>query len=609
MLGHPSNKSNTVAEATKRARTSVIPHDVSGSRSAIIEIIPRGGFNFPETPPDVSSMINLPHYPAGGLGGGAGHPSAPNPFAMPNTPPPGFGDPSAGTEYGAIPNRGAMMREIDAMMAGQGQDPQRIIDRLGEVNGGQRGIWGASAFPGDPNNAGAVAGDETGMYGGSAFPGDPNAAGASSVGNNPYGIGGVSPFPGDPSNAGESAKAPNPYGALMRGTESRDPNNAATYGVEPEVVTDYDRMSMMDPGSGWMQQNSQENIQYEAEQKLEAQRQALIEEQEARWGEASNKDEQEQYLKDMEKAMRTQMLLSGLAAWSGNAGAARMADMWGANAQAILNKKYEFAAGNRIAEMSNALMYDKNKKPDRPESREELYRALDIMGASAAERDYFDGLFFGDGTVADDRSGNYYNPNTRDLIRATPEQIAQLPNAEEYLKAGEASIANLTKMEGLKPTAAMREWQMYEQAYADWVQMPEGKKKDAEAERLARMARAFNLGDKNILSDEDKLDMFDKLFKGANNRYELPKDSDGKQIRIDQNYTKDKAVREWINSTGKFAGNGLKEQFARAKAEAAPEITEEEKATAVKVTSKGQYDSLESGTVVVDENGNYGRKP
>jgi len=105
-LGHPSSKSNTVAEATKRARTSVIPHDVSGSRS----------------PADLGMEITLPGA-TGGLGGGAGHPSAPNPYSLPNTPPPGFGDPSMGVEYGAIPNNGDMMRQIDAMMDPSTQAP------------------------------------------------------------------------------------------------------------------------------------------------------------------------------------------------------------------------------------------------------------------------------------------------------------------------------------------------------------------------------------------------------------------------------------------------------------------------------------------------------
>jgi len=39
--------------------------------------------------------------------------------SFPNSGPPGLGDPSGGVEYGGIPNRGAMMREIDAMMAPQ----------------------------------------------------------------------------------------------------------------------------------------------------------------------------------------------------------------------------------------------------------------------------------------------------------------------------------------------------------------------------------------------------------------------------------------------------------------------------------------------------------
>ena len=106
--------SRNVAEALKRARMSINPH--------------AGFYDFSPTQylPD-EDMYGATDVVEQRLPSG------------PNYGPPGFGDPSIGTEYGAIPNRGRMMREIDQMIQG--------MPRQGGIGGGAKAPWDTSGTP------------------------------------------------------------------------------------------------------------------------------------------------------------------------------------------------------------------------------------------------------------------------------------------------------------------------------------------------------------------------------------------------------------------------------------------------------------------------------
>ena len=321
-------------------------------------------------------------------------------------------------------------------------------------------------------------------------------------------------------------------------------NNLERTAVDYDVAREYDKTSK------------------EINKRLADQR---IADHEARYGamKAEEAERQEKYLEDLAKIQKKQRMFMVLGALSGDPNIASIAGSIAQQDLDVLNKKYEWASGDRTAQMQRALMYNSNGEYDPPESRQELYSALSTMGANSTEMDWFDDQFFGAQDAIEAETGqNYYHPEYG-MIRMTESQVNSLPNSYEYIKAGDFSLAELQKGGG-KGTAAMREFAMYEDAYKKWQQMPEGDAKNAEYERLARMARAFDLNDTSVLTNEDKVDMFDQLFKGRNSRYSLPKDKNGKQIKIDKTYTKDKAVKEWINSTGRFEGIGLKEQFAEA---------------------------------------------
>jgi len=190
-------------------------------------------------------------------------------------------------------------------------------------------------------------------------------------------------------------------------------NNLERTSVDYDVAREYDKTSK------------------EINQRLADQR---IAEHEARFGamKAEEAERQEKYLEDLAKIQKKQRMFMVLGALSGDPNIARMAGMIAQQDMAVLNKKYEWASGDRTAQMQQALMYNSNGEYDPPESRQELYSALSTMGANSTEMDWFDTQFFG----SDVQGQNWYNPQTKDYQWT---DSGQSPGAG-YLEIGDYKV-------------------------------------------------------------------------------------------------------------------------------------------------------------------------
>ena len=412
--------SRTVAQAVSRARTSVNPH--------------AGFFDFSP----IQYLADADMY-------GANDVVEERLPSGPNYGPPGFGDPSSGTEYGAIPNRGRMRREIDVMMGarpsgglGGGAQHPSAASASGPANqyspsgyGGIRG-WGSGSEVG----ARVPIADNHGSYGGmrglrageqnftmnpnamgpetgsgiEQFIMDPNAMGpetGSSVNNftmdqNPMGpessdfLKGMSDLPIGPEYS-DFQMDPNPMGP------EQDFDNMEFRGPPGSLgPTEYDRMAGMDPESGWMKQNSQENIAHNAIQSKKAESEMrervaaekLAEEWAERYGlDDDAKKREEEMIAEMQKIQRKQRIMYALAAFSGNQGLANLAGMVAQQDLEILDKRYGNSQNQRMRDMQRSILFDKDGNYDPPESQEEMYRALGAMGATPAEMEAISGQF------------------------------------------------------------------------------------------------------------------------------------------------------------------------------------------------------------------------
>lgn len=175
---------------------------------------------------------------------------------------------------------------------------------------------------------------------------------------------------------------------------------------------------------------------YEVEQKLTKDlAEQRIAEHEARFGDmkAEEAERQEEYLEALAKIQKKQRMFMVLGALSGDPNIARIAGMIAQQDMAVLNKKYEWASGDRTAQMQQALMYNSNGEYDPPESRQELYSALSTMGANSTEMDWFDTQFFG---VEEVKGQNWYNPQTDDYQWTAS---GQSPGAG-YLETGDYKV-------------------------------------------------------------------------------------------------------------------------------------------------------------------------
>ena len=453
--------------------------------------------------------------------------------SFPNTPPPGFGDASGGREYGAIPNRGAMMREIDAMMAPSmpfTQAPGEGVPSIPQTNpyapGGSRHVpWmdgpdsyadigiGRTNFPSwspevsqgfNPENPYSWVGVPGG---GSVVP-----PGTEDFLTSTDWTSGITPpsaqtFPSassyipDPEFGAVNEYSPAPVNTPFVG--AGDPlladtttqydfmagMNPATGAMAPGSAgaawtpTGYDVMAGMDPATGpmayganpdpgfdlvgdnyvpWREsaEEAQTNIgtdipdiatfrnefgggaedatradmgplannlertavdydvarEYDKTSKEINKRLAdqRIAEHEARYGamKAEEAERQEKYLEDLAKIQKKQRMFMVLGALSGDPNLARIAGTIAQQDMAVLNQKYEWASGDRTAQMQQALMYNSNGEYDPPESRQELYSALSTMGATSTEMGWFDGQFFGADRSPDTTYRNFTNTST-----------------------------------------------------------------------------------------------------------------------------------------------------------------------------------------------------
>jgi len=258
---------------------------------------------------------------------------------------------------------------------------------------------------------------------------------------------------------------------------------------------------------------------YEAEQKLTKDlAEQRIAEHEARFGamKAEEKKRQEEYLDDLAKIQKKQRMFMVLGALSGDPNLARIAGTIAQQDMAVLNQKYEWASGDRTAQMQQALMYNANGEYDPPESRQELYSALSTMGADSTEMDWFDTQFFGSARSADNTYRNFINTRTGDTYSGygPPDESGAWAITGQY---------DYGTKDGKTPGGVdMEKYQIWQEAKRA---NEEGTMSD---EELGDLKKALGLSDRGITLNQE-YSMFESMYKGEHGRWRIV-GPDGKKI-------------------------------------------------------------------------------
>ena len=254
---------------------------------------------------------------------------------------------------------------------------------------------------------------------------------------------------------------------------------------------------------------------YEVEKKLDDDLMAAKEE---RWAAASGKEERQQYLDDLKAIQKKQRILYAMAAFSGNQQLATLASNVAAQDTAVLNQKYEWAEEDRLGRMQDALMRDENGNYDPPKSVEEFNQAMNAMGASTEERDWFAEQFFGDGTEREDNTyRNFINTRTGETYSGygPPDESGAWAITGQY---------DYGTKDGKTPGGVdMEKYQIWQEAKRA---NEEGTMSD---EELGDLKRALGLSDRGITLNQEYA-MFESMYKGERGAWKIV-GPDGKTIR------------------------------------------------------------------------------
>jgi len=609
-----------------------------------------------------------------------------------------MGDPSAGVEYGGIPNRGAMMREIDAMMApqsgfsaynnppasaginpyGMAQEPQNygppgqmghsIYDPYGSgghlegvptvpdyygvpgqmahsvyepepVPGPGPGYYGQTPMSGSnhwipenpmapastygqlpgagptiygaPNTASGDVLDPLGVGAGPSNQFSPlNAAIADVL--DPVGVGaGPSDMYGPGANFGGPGSGADGYGAgpgiygqtpsqgegtippgMVENTPSEYLPGDGYYGPRPNSG-DYQDLTSGPEDMGPLGQSATDFdvAEYHTQRvkRADALAERRIAEHEARFGKMKEeeKERQKEYLADLEKIQKKQRMFMVLGALSGDPNMARIAGTIAQQDMAVLDKKYEWASGDRTAQMQQALMYNADGEYDPPESMEELMGALNTMGADKTEMDWFAGQFFDDTSAREDNTyRNFIHTGTGEKYSGygPPDESGDWAITGQY---------DYGTKDGKPPGGVeMQQYQIWEHKRGQY------ERGEITAEQLERFEKAMGFDDPATIKVNQEFAMFEDLYKGAYNTWTGIKDKDGEDIK------------------GQPTGKQVWEHFQRWRKEALdrqdevgkPDSTEGSKSNPIKVTSEEEFRKVKSGQFFVDSTGTVKEK-
>lgn len=158
--------------------------------------------------------------------------------------------------------------------------------------------------------------------------------------------------------------------------------------------SEYMKMAGMDPESGFMKQNSVENMTYNAKKQLREERDFKArndaEEAAAEFKERYGVDDEYEkrradYIEGMNKILKKQQIMMVLGAISGDPNVMRLAAGVAQIGTQKLNLEYGDMDDKRLQNMQQSLYFDSEGNYDPPESQEELMRALNQMGATQKE--------------------------------------------------------------------------------------------------------------------------------------------------------------------------------------------------------------------------------
>lgn len=300
--------------------------------------------------------------------------------------------------------------------------------------------------------------------------------------------------------------------------------------------SEYMKHAGMDPESGFMKQNSVENMTYNARKQLREERdfkarndaeEAAAEFKERYGVDAEYEKRRADYIEGMNKILKKQQIMMVLGAISGDPNVMRLAAGVAEIGTKKLNLEYGDMDDKRLQNMQQSLYFDSEGNYDPPESQEELMRALNQMGATQKEIKAITG-------------------GMSDMFEE-PEQIQV-----ENVKTGQTARIDADQLRGLPP-----EWVKVNAATggsygSDTVDSKTGAK-GAQADEIlslrSDLKAAESAGDTKLASElEEVLRVKEKL-------YGLTKDKEGKDLTETTTHL-GKVFSAYLKDIEKISGKG-----------------------------------------------------
>jgi hypothetical protein len=244
--------------------------------------------------------------------------------------------------------------------------------------------------------------------------------------------------------------------------------------------SEYMKMAGMDPESGFMKQNSVENMTYNAKKQLREERDFKArndaEEAAAEFKERYGVDEKYEkrradYIEGMNKILKKQQIMMVLGAISGDPNVMRLAAGVAEIGTQKLNLEYGDMDDKRLQNMQQSLYFDSEGNYDPPESQEELMRALNQMGATQKEITAITGGM--SDMFEEPAQIQVENVNTGQTARIDADQLRGLPpewvkvNAATGGSYGEDNVGSKTGAKGAQAEEILSLRSEYDTAIAD----------------------------------------------------------------------------------------------------------------------------------------------
>ncbi len=289
-----------------------------------------------------------------------------------------------------------------------------------------------------------------------------------------------------------------------------------------------------------------------------------------------------EYIEKMNKMFQKQKIMMVLAAISGDPNIMRMAGAMAEIDMKQMDMEYGEFKNDNLRAMQQKFFFDKDGNYDPPKTTAEAWEALNAMGATPAEADAILGRM--PEVEEPGESKNWVDANGNRVSSPTsPGPQWQEAGLAEGAKNPDAAGAGGFDL-GVKGDQAMFLRNLEDKL----ALMPEGAAKEKAKKDVELFRLAFSMESPDALSNAQKTKLFETLYKDKNLGYVI----DGKRIKDPQ-----KAMSEWLNGTGRFAGKGFDSIFGSG--DDTPANTDEP----VKVTTKAEWEALPKGTVFIDGSG------